>query len=394
MLGTLTLNAGWHDRKGCPVKTTVSLPDDVDLTKLVLWNLSDGKAVPLQAWRTDDGDVELAWILDGLEAEETVAYEIRESDAGSAALVDGVELEESAPGKLRINVGGTHFTTYNYGADVVRPYLYPVMAEPGVGVTRNWPMIDGVAGETNDHPHHKGIYTAQDQINGVNNWGENEGHGWIIQKEFTRLYSGPVAGGFTAELEWTDVDKVANMTETRRITFYNTPTGERVFDWDVTLHASEGEVTIGDTKEGGLLTARVASSMDAGNENGGWIENGVGGKQEPETWGKRAPWCDYSGPVGEGWYGIALMDHPDNPRHPTFWHVRNYGLMGANCFGHSDFVGNPEDRWDFVIPAGESVTWKYRGLIHKGDASTGDVGLHYHAFASPPEVSFKAPRRR
>ena len=394
MLASLTVKAGWHDRKGCPVCAKVPLDEAVALDSLILWDTVDGKAVPVQAWRADGGEVDLAWVVDSLDAEESRQYELRVAQGGSALLTDGVQLDKVAPGKLRVTVGGKFFTTFNYGEDVVRPYLYPVMADEGVGVTRNWPMIEGVAGETNDHPHHKGIYTAQDEINGVNNWGEGSGHGYIVLKEFTRLYSGAVAGGFTAELDWTDHAKVTNMTETRRVIFFNTPRGERLFDYEVTLHASEGEVTIGDLKEGGLLSARVATTMDAGQEGGGWIENGYGGRQETETWGKRAPWCDYSGPVGDDWYGIAFMDHPDNPRHPTYWHVRNYGLMGANCFGHSYFVGKPEDRWDMVIPAGESRTWRYRGLIHRGDATTADVGIHYHDFASPPEVEVKLPRRR
>ena len=51
----------------------------------------------------------------------------------------------------------------------VRPHLYPVFAAENVGITRNWPMVEGLPGESTDHPHHKGIYTAQDEIRGVNN---------------------------------------------------------------------------------------------------------------------------------------------------------------------------------------------------------------------------------
>ena len=62
--------------------------------------------------------------------------------------------------------------------------------------------------------------------------------------------------------------------------------------------------------------------------------------------------------MGDAWWGICLMDHVENPRHPTFWHVRDYGLMTANCFGRHHFIGNPDDRWELVIPAGESRTWR------------------------------------
>jgi hypothetical protein len=397
-LAQLTVNAGWHNRFGCPVQATVSLEDEVDLDKLVLFDATDGTMVPVQAWRNEAGEVELAWVVAKMVPEESRVFQLQTAEGGSDALTAGVKLEEKGEGKLQVDIGGSHFTTYNFGRDWVRPFLYPVMADEGVGVTRNWPMVEGVAGETSDHPHHKGIYTAVGDVNGTNNWSEGPGHAWQNHQAFSRTYSGPVAGGFTAQLDWTDQDReTVVMTETRRLAFYNTPRDARLFDYDVTFHASEGKVILADSdqggKEGGILAARVASSMDAGREFGGIIENGMGGVQEPETWGKRAPWCDYSGPVGDDWYGICLMDHMENPRHPTYWHVRNYGLMTANPIGLHHFTGNPDNRWDLTIPAGKSVTFRYRVLIHHGDTTLGNCGVHYQGFVNPPTVDVRMPRR-
>ena len=36
-------------------------------------------------------------------------------------------------------------------------------------------------------------------------------------------------------------------------------------------------------------------------------------------------------------YGVAVLDDPRNPLHPTRWHVRAYGLLAANPFGLSYF---------------------------------------------------------
>ena len=57
------------------------------------------------------------------------------------------------------------------------------------------------------------------------------------------------------------------------------------------------------------------------------------GVRDGATWGKRAEWCDYYGPVEGQVVGIAIFDHPSNPAHPTWWHVRDYGLFAANPFG-------------------------------------------------------------
>jgi hypothetical protein len=314
---------------------------------------------------------------------ESREYTLRILDA-PRSLVSGVSLVEGES-QLHVSIGGRHFTTYNCGPDVVRPYLYPVYADEGVGVTRNWPMVEGLEGESTDHPHHKGIYTAQDEIREVNNWGEGPGHGWQIHKRFSHLFCGPVAGGFTSEIDWTDRARNVYMTETRRVTFYNTLLRARLLDYQVTFHASHGDLLIGDTKEGGFVSVRMASSMEE-QRGGGVIVNGCGGVTEAETWGKRAQWCDYSGPIGEGTYGVSLLDHPANPRFPTYWHVRAYGLMTANPVGRHHFTGDETNRWDLPIAAGESKTWRYRVLVHHGDARAAAVATHYEGFAYPPEV--------
>ncbi len=401
-LAKLTVHAGWHERLWCPVETELALdPVVVAVKNLTLWDTTDGLRMPVQAWHKKNGKVGLIWMIPALAPQENRSYELHHED--DVPITKGVHLEmpngskeTDKANKLNVYVGGQYFTTYNYGNDVVRPYLYPVLAAPGVGITRNWPMVEGVSDETNDHPHHKGIYTAQGEVNGVDNWSEGRSHGWQIHRAFIKRYEGPVSGGFTQALDWTDAKRNTVMTETRRMTFYLSPRHARLFDYEVTLHASEGKVTLGDTKEAGLLSVRVASSMDAERETGGRIENGYGGLQEAETWGKRAPWCDYAGPIGSDgrrscygtplWYGIGLMDHIDNPRHPTYWHVRNYGLMAANCFGLHHFAADPNRRWDLVIPAGASLTWRYRVLIHHGDAQAAQAAIHYHNFVHAPTV--------
>ena len=377
---TFKVDAGWHERRWCPV--AVDLGDSVDAgARWAVTDLEDGVTLPAQVIQHGTEGPRLYWIIPWMAVGQTRRYKLV-----SGGETEGVKIDGSGDGTLSVSIGGSLFTKYNYGSSVARPYLYPVYVEQGIGVTRNWPMVEGIEGETSDHPHHKGIYTAQGEVNGVDNWGEESGHGYQIHKEFTGIASGGVAGGFVENLDWTDADRRPNMSETRSILFYSTPTGKRIFDYTVSLHAAYGDVTLGDTKEGGLLSVRMATSMDAGNEDGGIITNSFGGTQETETWGKRATWCDYSGPVGDKWYGICMMDHQGNPRHPTPWHVRNYGLMTANCFGFHHFTGDPDNRHDMVIPDGESRTWKYRVLIHSGTADQAGPGDHYHDFINPPTI--------
>ncbi len=181
------------------------------------------------------------------------------------------------------------------------------------------------------------------------------------------------------------------MTDTRRVTVFNVGPNERLVEYSVRFSASHGQVTMGDTKEAGIVAIRVATSMDgptkANPDGAGRIETSDGAIGEDEAWGRRASWCDYSGPVAGHVVGVAIMDHPTNPRFPTHWHVRNYGLMTVNPFGLHDFYGDTDaHRGDFIIPPYESRVFRYRILIHLGDVVAGSVRDRYHDFANPPTV--------
>lgn len=143
---------------------------------------------------------------------------------------------------------------------------------------------------------------------------------------------------------------------------------------------------MGDKRDGGLLV-RVAGTMKVESEQGvpghGTIVNSRGDRNEA-AWGKRAEWADYFGPDPAGkTVGIAMFDHPTNPRHPTWWHVRDYGLFAANPFGVHDFerLENPE-AGNLKIAAGKSATFRYRFFFHAGDEKAGRVTERYKEYAA------------
>jgi hypothetical protein len=44
------------------------------------------------------------------------------------------------------------------------------------------------------------------------------------------------------------------------------------------------------------------------------------------------------GKMGADSVSIAIIDHPQNPNYPTFWHARGYGLFAANPLGEKIFT--------------------------------------------------------
>ena len=62
-------------------------------------------------------------------------------------------------------------------------------------------------------------------------------------------------------------------------------------------------------------------------------------------------------------------------------------LFAANPFGWKDF-GRP-DRGDHPVPAGESLRFAYRIILHKGDTTSLGAAGYFQAYARPPEFEVR-----
>jgi hypothetical protein len=145
---------------------------------------------------------------------------------------------------------------------------------------------------------------------------------------------------------------------------FSTDGKNRIIDFDITVKATNGPVTFGDTKEG-TFGVRVAGTMKVDSKMGGRIVNSDG-KVDKEAWGKKAAWVDYQGPVDGKTVGIAIFNHPSSFRYPTYWHVRTYGLFAANPFGLHNFEGSKDVDGSYTIKPGESISFSYRVVFHEG----------------------------
>ena len=166
--------------------------------------------------------------------------------------------------------------------------------------------------------------------------------------------------------------------------------GGRAIDYEVTLHARpDAPLLIGDNKDG-TMALRLAQWLTMPHKmqqkdipGGGHIVTSTG-VRDGQAWGKRADWCDYFAPREGRTYGVAIFDHPENLRHPTWWMARDYGLFGANPFGRHDYE-NLKDQphiGDHSIPAGGSLTLRYRFYFHLGDPEAARVADRYADYAA------------
>jgi hypothetical protein len=316
-------------------------------------------------------------------------------------LVALVPLAHAAPVKLtkladrvRVEIGGQLFTEYVHGDGATRPYCYPILSADGTSLTRDFPMKD-TPGEETDHPWHRSITFTHAYVNGVDFWNEGTGDaarspkakGRSTHESFVETKDGEV-GVITTRNRWIAPDGKLICTDQRTLRFHSSPAG-RFIDFEITLQALPGEpLLLGDNKDG-TMGYRVPQWMTLPHKYKGKDVPGEGqyltstGIRGDAAWGKRAAWCDIYAPHNGKVYGVAIFDHPQNLRHPTWWMARGYGLFAANPFGQHDFE-NLKDQptiGNHTIPAGGSLTLRYRFYFHEGDPDAAKVADQYAAYA-------------
>lgn len=256
-----------------------------------------------------------------------------------------------------ISVAGKPFAEVRF--DATKPYVYPIRTASGKVITRRYPM-EIVAGETNDHAHHRGMWFSHGDVNGWDFWaneptqkGVGKGRGEI---RATQAKFHP-PDTVTFEAEWRSPDGVL-LREARRMKF----SGEgasRSIEVDVQLTAAQ-RVVFGDTKEG-VFAIRLRDELT--EKRGAKIVNAEGLSGMKAVWGKPSAWVEYSGTLEGEAVAIRITDHPGNPRYPTRWHARDYGLFAANIFGLHDFLNDKSQDGSLTLAAGESVRFRYTVTI-------------------------------
>jgi len=311
--------------------------------------------------------------------------------------------EDNAGKKIDVMVDGKLFTTYRWPDNVCKPILYPLYTSAGTMVTRGFP-IKPKTGERADHPHQTGMWLTYGDVNGSDFWGngskglgtQNDNGGVIKHLSVDKLTEGADEGLMVTTESWTDKsgkELLAEKTEYHFIAKGST----RIIDRVTTLTTGDMEVSMPDTKEG-MFGIRVARQLELPSEGDITLysadghptkvkemsNKGISGDYRSSegitglgVWGTRAKWMDLFGNIGDEKISLVICDHPKNPCYPTYWHARGYGLFSANPFGWKDFTKKKE-QLNYSIPAGQSITFRYRVIISSG-AHLDDTEINAYA---------------
>lgn len=296
-----------------------------------------------------------------------------------AAQAAKVDVEKTAEG-VNVSIDGKFFATYQIKSGN-KPIIWPIAGPTGKEMTRQYPMKPAAADEKADHPHHRSLWFTHGDVNGISFWEENGKGQEIKHREFVTVEGGD-EGVIVTKNDWMTPEGKVLCEDVRTHTFGG-DANSRYIDFDITITAKEGDVTFGDTKEG-TFGVRVPGTMKVTAKKGGKLINAQD-QTDTDAWGKESPWVDYFGPVGDEQLGIAILNHPNSFRYPTYWHVRTYGLFAANPFGLHNFKNSNDVNGAHTIKKGESITFYYRVIFHQGDQKAGKIPAAFQTYSKLPK---------
>lgn len=294
--------------------------------------------------------------------------------------------------KIEVKIGGKPFTIYTFDPNISKAFLEPLRDANGVIVTRQLAIGNNIPpGHEHDkgfEPHQRAMYFGHGDVDGYSFWTEEAfmryyGHsspqkfGRMVFRKIDEMKSGPSFGVIRATFDLEGPDRKPFAEETQAYKFSGDK-DSRVIDCEFVIKAGKEPVKFGDTKEG-TFAVRLAPELDA---PGGTMVNSEDGKGESQVWGKRANWVDVDGVINGQKLGVAVFENPDSFRHPTYWHARGYGLLAANPFGLKYFLKDPKQDGSYTLPAGKSIRFHYRVVIHEGDYKNAGIAEEYKQYAA------------
>jgi hypothetical protein len=288
-------------------------------------------------------------------------------------------------------------TAYCFYDSIRKPILFPVNTVDGIAVTRGYP-IEPKAGERTDHPHHTGIWLNYESVNGLDFWNNStaipvekrSSYGTIIHEKIISQKANGNNASLTIAAKWIRPDNKPILNEQTEFRF-QVKNNSFIIDRITTLTADKVAVLFKDVKDG-MLAIRVARELelpskeassyidDKGNitsvaPSSGKEVTGMyyssGGLTGDSVWSSKGKWVMLTGRKDKEDITIAIIDHPSNVGYPAYWHARGYGLFSVNPLGRKIFSKGTEEL-KFSLKPNESVTFRYRIVIHSGNLLTNE----------------------
>ena len=291
---------------------------------------------------------------------------------------------------------GKLMTAYCYYDSSRKPVLFPVNTVDGITVTRSYPF-KMIAGERTDHPHHTGIWLNYESVNGLDFWNNStaiapekrDHYGTIVHRTIIGKMASANIASLSVSAQWIRPDKKVLLNEKTSFNFL-VNANDFIIDRITTLTATDTTVVFKDVKDG-MFAIRVARELELpSREKSSFVDNAgnvtevapsgsdvtgmyysSNGSKGDSVWSTQGKWVMLTGKKDGKDITIGMFDHPSNIGYPAYWHARGYGLFSVNPLGRKIF-SNGKEELNFTLQPGQSVTFRYRVVVHSGSMLTAD----------------------
>lgn len=281
----------------------------------------------------------------------------------SSHLPGPLRVEHVVGESLRVTNGASQVFDYRYHGRP-KPFMHPVCMPPGCSGAG----IPLTLFEPSDHLWHRGLWFTIKYVNGENFWEERDSEPFGRQE----LCAVPTVEHPAADRlivrhasRWVRPGGDTALTEQRSVGYrplVDAPTAAYALDWRIRLTAEADTV----------LDRTVFGSLGQWGGYGGlcfrasrnWVKTVLrfsDGQTSDRPLGIPARWAELSGPLDGGdrlHAGVAVLDHPTNPRHPTPW----YGGTGIGHYVNPALLFHEP----LSLGAGQTLALAYRVVVHDG----------------------------
>ncbi|MCC7263754.1 MAG: PmoA family protein [Candidatus Latescibacteria bacterium] len=250
-----------------------------------------------------------------------------------------------------------------------KPCFAPIYTPSGGLVTEYRPA---------DHAWHTGLYFGWVHANQANLWGGpwylpekgkyemvEHSHGVQRHLDFAEKQVKDGRVSIQEKLEWLDARDEAIAREQRSYTFRKLEEPGYLWTIETRIRPTGAVLVLGASraaKYSGLELRLGPPFADAQHRSSEGLEG------HENIMGQQARWVSAAGAAGGA---VVMMDHPDNPRHPTPWFTRR-NLLGAGLL-----MGG-----DLEVPQGEELVLRYGFAVLDQAPSAGVVEELYAEFIS------------
>lgn len=240
-----------------------------------------------------------------------------------------------------------------------RPYVHPIVAPDGKGELTEF--------SPSHHRHQTGLYWGITRLNG-RDYFHHPGDGYF-KRQSARVLEAAAGTSVRWEVVYHLMGEDGRALLEERQTWAMRDGGNHYLLDLLWEGRALTDITVGKYDYGGLFLrmpwkprVRASALNSEGQEN-------------RQAEGKRARWVDVGleVPGRLGLAHIVIMDHPDNPGHPTPWRVDDQLGVGP-CYAR---LG------EWKIPRDRTVAFRHRLLVYTGEFNPALVLKSWESFVKP-----------